>query len=100
MARELLSNVVKHAKVEEAKLSVKRADGWLIMKVEDHGVGFAAEELEKERSVEGFGLSSIQERLKLLGGELSITSSPGQGTCVVVSVQLNGGDESKGRHLV
>ena len=51
------------------------------IRVDDEGVGFSTDELTS-----GFGLIGIRERVGLLGGELSVTSSPGGGTSVRASV--------------
>lgn len=86
LVRELLINVVRHAGVAQARLHLSEEDGMLVTRVEDDGVGFNVEAVMAAQ--DGFGLFSVQERLDLFGGQMEITSGPGQGTRVTVSVPL------------
>jgi PAS domain S-box-containing protein len=81
--RELLLNVLKHAQVSEATVSVAKQtdDSWLIT-VEDHGIGFDVSAVHYRPSGEHFGLFSIQERIEAVSGSCVIESTPGQGTKV------------------
>ncbi|MBI1882439.1 MAG: sensor histidine kinase [Chloroflexi bacterium] len=73
IAREALINVAHHARAECVKLAVQiRADN-LCLSVTDDGNGFPPD------YVVGYGLRNMQERARLLGGELVIKSRPGQG---------------------
>lgn len=88
-ARELISNVVRHAAVPEAHVTLASDDGWVRLKVRDRGRGFtASEESEASGHDGGFGLFSIREHVDRLGGDLVIESAPGRGTLVVVEVPL------------
>ena len=79
--RELLFNVVKHAHVAEARLTIAPQDGQVRIQVSDTGVGFDPAQLRAEGGVGGgFGLFSTRQRLALLGGGLEIVSRPGQGS--------------------
>jgi signal transduction histidine kinase len=79
--KELLLNVAKHAKTDKAKLSVHKEHESIRITVEDAGVGFNTTILEAHPDKNrGFGLFSIRENLRYLGGELSIQSKPGRGT--------------------
>ncbi|MFO7964028.1 MAG: PAS domain S-box protein [Desulfobacterales bacterium] len=80
-ARELLLNVVKHAGVNAARVSMFAAeDNLLCLSVIDQGAGFDPNTLwENVQTRSGFGLFTIRERLKLLGGNLDIQSAPGKG---------------------
>ena len=80
-AREALLNVVKHAEVRSADLSLQRLDGEVELAVEDRGAGFDPSELDDlSRDVIGFGLLSVRERAELLGATVEITSGPDRGT--------------------
>jgi PAS domain S-box-containing protein len=81
--QEMLFNVIKHAKVKEAQLRLRRANGRLWVCVSDKGRGFAPQEIEK---TSGFGLLSVRERIELLGGRMRIKSAPGKGSVFVISV--------------
>ncbi|MEX5216421.1 MAG: PAS domain S-box protein [Nitrospiraceae bacterium] len=88
-ARELLMNVVKHAKTDHATLSVEvSGDGVLTIAVTDHGAGFDLS-VEKLAAVKHFGLFSIRERMGALGGQLNIESRPGEGTRATMVLQLS-----------
>ena len=82
--RELLMNVVKHADTQRAELVLEQAPpGTLRITVRDQGGGFdpAAEQ-------EGSGLSNIERRLNMVGGSLSVVSSPDAGTVVTLLAPL------------
>ena len=87
VAQEALRNVVKHAGAAEARVSLMRSGRDVVLTVQDRGVGFDAAEV---RSREGLGLSSMQERVRLVHGELSIESQLGHGTTVRVRVPVVG----------
>ena len=70
-------------------MSLISSDRELILIIQDRGVGFDAAEV---RSREGLGLSSMGERVRLVRGELSVDSEPGQGTTVTVRVPLVGNE--------
>jgi signal transduction histidine kinase len=85
--QEALTNVVRHARVQEATVRVWTDDTTLGANVEDQGVGFDAEAtLNTHRST---GLSGIRERAALLGGVLTIESQPGSGTRILVEFPLS-----------
>lgn len=87
--RELLINVAKHAETESARVAVGREGDMLYLTVEDKGVGFDLCGSRDGGSWDrGFGLFSIKERIKYLGGEVKIESAPGQGTRVALWVAL------------
>lgn len=78
--REAIMNVIKHAGVAKAVLSVLELDGGVQITVRDHGVGF-------DEPQPGFGTSqSIVGRLTEVGGRATITSRAGAGTRVVLWV--------------
>ncbi len=87
--RELLLNVVKHARASTVRLSLRRAGGRLRITVEDDGVGF---EVSKPRSghaaAGGIGLFGIRERLRHLDGRLEIRTALGDGSRASISVLL------------
>jgi PAS domain S-box-containing protein len=81
--RELLFNVVKHARVAQVTVDLKLdANGNLRITVADQGIGFDPVELDKRANIGqgGWGLFSIRERLTLLRGQFDIESAPGRGS--------------------
>ncbi|HKY31968.1 MAG TPA: response regulator [Candidatus Polarisedimenticolia bacterium] len=89
--RELLINVVKHAKTDQAEVVV--ADGGerrIRIDVVDRGRGFEASRAEAWPAAGGFGLLSVRERAEGLGGTMTVQSSPGDGTRVSLLVPTGG----------
>lgn len=83
--RELLLNVVKHARVDRAWIAMQRPSrDQICISVVDDGPGFdpAAAARASARGAEHLGLFAIQERLEVIGGSMQIHSAPGQGTRV------------------
>ncbi|MFO7654870.1 MAG: PAS domain S-box protein [Candidatus Krumholzibacteriia bacterium] len=84
--RELLFNVVKHARTRRASVVVtEHSDLRLQVAVTDEGEGFDPEEADQSQ-VTGYGLFSIRERIELLLGEMVIESAPGRGTRILLRV--------------
>ena len=77
LVRELLFNVVKHARVDHATVHLRRDRQEVVVVVSDAGAGFDPASLAAD---EQFGLYSVRRRLELLGGRFEIASSVGQGT--------------------
>jgi PAS domain S-box-containing protein len=91
MVRELLLNVVKHAKANLVNLYVMKKKKNLQILVEDNGKGFnySRSKVDFSRNTMGFGLFSIRERLDCIGGELEVKTKPGHGTKAIIKVPLN-----------
>lgn len=81
IAQESLTNVRRHADASQVTLSLQRGSQGVVLSVRDNGVGFDA-----GAGKPGHGLLGMQERARLLRGELSIASSPGAGTTVSLRV--------------
>jgi len=90
---EALTNVWKHAGVEQAAVIVRHVDGRAIVQVVDEGRGFDPVEIGSGQY--GLGLWSMRERAQEVGGDIDIRSSTNGGTQVTISVPLaenkNGG---------
>lgn len=83
IAQEALVNVRKHANATQVHLNLKTDGVALTLEVKDNGCGFdAATALNSQAG--RFGLSTMQERAKEIGAELTIHSKPGMGTSVLV----------------
>ncbi len=83
ITQETLRNVAKHAKVTTAAVKLCHSDRVLTLIVSDTGVGMG---LGRGEATEGLGLVSIQERIRLVGGSVEITSKPNQGTTITVRI--------------
>ena len=90
--RELLINVTKHARTANASVSLRVRGGTLQIEVRDRGIGFDSrlpvEGTSASQSSPSFGLFSIRERMKALGGRLTIESMPGRGTTATIWLPL------------
>ena len=82
VVRELLNNVVKHSKAQNAHVLIDAENGHFRVKVTDDGLGFDPQMLGAPTVEGGFGLYSIRERLIAINGSLKIESTPGTGTVV------------------
>ncbi|HEY6085731.1 MAG TPA: response regulator [Nitrospira sp.] len=104
--RELLINAAKHAEAGQAHLSLEQRDGALRIQVRDSGKGFdigqtAAAAAADDVPSAKFGLFSIRERMRALGGTFDIDSAPGQGTTATLVLPLripSGGIDDQSRH--
>jgi PAS domain S-box-containing protein len=85
ITQEALTNVARHARAGHVTVSLVAKDSRLSLTVSDDGQGFNLDGVEGS---EGLGLAGMRERAVLAGGQLTISSSPGQGTRVVFVVCL------------
>ncbi|EHI45653.1 sensor kinase [Rhodococcus opacus PD630] len=90
VARELLTNVTRHARATTIEFTLTRADGRTTLTVADDGAGFDPA-VVPERVAQGhIGLASHIVRVESVGGTFDVTSTPGSGTRVVVTVPDSG----------
>ena len=87
IVQEALTNVARHAGVDEAEVRCSARQTQLDIQVEDHGEGFDSE--ATLRSYTTGGLPGMRERAALLGGHLTVDSTPGEGTRVIAEIPLN-----------
>ncbi|HLZ33489.1 MAG TPA: sensor histidine kinase [Nitrospira sp.] len=79
IAREAMSNSLRHSSAHAGTLSLQLHDGFVRLIVEDDGVGFDAATVQRH----GHGLKNMERRAKTLSGRLEVVSSAGQGTRIV-----------------
>ena len=92
VAQEALTNVRKHARTISAAVKLERFGEKVRLEVRDRGGGFDPDSISYENGPgERVGLSSMRERIALLGGELEIRSRSGEGTSVLAEVPSPGG---------
>jgi signal transduction histidine kinase len=87
VVQEALTNASKHASPKAVSVLIHRNPSEVRLLVEDDGKGFDASEALSEGH---FGLVGIRERVHLVGGSVTVESSPGHGTTICVSVPLPG----------
>ena len=83
ISQEALSNVVKHAQAREVQVELILDSQRARLCVKDDGLGF-----EPQEDGGSFGLTSMQDRAKALGGVWTIRSEPGRGTEVQASIPI------------
>ncbi len=83
--REALTNVTRHSHASKVEIHLRRNNGTLEGSLADNGVGFSPGNISHEN---GLGLPGMEQRIKKVGGELSVKSSPGQGTNLSFAISL------------
>jgi signal transduction histidine kinase len=90
IAQEALTNVIQHACANKVSLLLAARAGTVTLIVEDDGCGFDTDRLMHGPLDEHWlGLSGMRERAPLLGGRLTIESTPGSGTTVFVEIPVS-----------
>lgn len=84
IVQESLANVAKHALASKVWISIRRDDENLLVQVIDNGRGF---DLKRESRVLGHGLSNMAIRANAINGSCEVTSEPGEGTVVSISIR-------------
>jgi len=80
--KEALNNTLKHAKATEVRVGLDVADGYVTINISDNGRGFEV----RSAAGKGSGLQNMSDRLKQIGGRLSLESEPGAGTRIRMEV--------------
>lgn len=88
VARELLMNVTRHAGVRRATVNARLFEDMIILGVEDQGCGFDPLVMTVDERRNRFGLFSIREEVRCIGGTVEVDSSPGNGARVEVRIPL------------
>jgi signal transduction histidine kinase len=81
--QEALNNIMKHAQASKVRILIHNRINSVELTVSDNGCGLNEPDRHKPRS---FGLRGIQERVARFAGEVRISSKPGQGTTIAVSI--------------
>ncbi|WP_018610587.1 PAS domain S-box protein [Uliginosibacterium gangwonense] len=84
IVQESLTNIMRHAQASRVVIRLTAEDGQLVLCIHDDGKG-----VNLEQPSHGFGLVSMRERANALGGQFCITSQPGDGTRVEVTLPLD-----------
>lgn len=79
IVQECLSNVRQHSGATQVDVTLQRTDAGLELAVQDDGCGFDPDGARNGAAWEGVGLVSMRERADLVGGRLTVRSSPGEG---------------------
>ncbi len=89
IAQEALNNTAKHAEATGAAVELYFGTGGCRLTISDNGRGFETSPVVSDLSGRRMGVMGMQERAALLGGNLTVRSTPGEGTKVAVTIPLN-----------
>jgi len=84
--REILVNIVKHAKAQSVEISLRTEGNDIVIKIIDDGIGFDVDSVLSVSPSDRFGIFTIRERMEYLKGRFLITSEPGRKTSVTLSI--------------
>ena len=85
--QECMTNVIRHAKAKSVRVTLCQEEEYILLVVEDDGIGFCESGLSN--SLDSLGLLGMKERAQFCGGDVQISSSPGKGTKVSVRVPVD-----------
>jgi signal transduction histidine kinase len=89
ICQEALTNIKKHANASEVKVDLTFEDSEVTLNIRDNGVGLQSNgPNEGEKSHRGFGLISMRERARNVGGTLELQSEPGKGAQIKVTIPV------------
>jgi signal transduction histidine kinase len=89
VVQEALSNIERHAGADAVLVQVSLENGTLSLEIEDDGQGFEPETVGVTTgSARGLGLQGMRERVELMGGSFTLSSSPGRGTRIAITVSV------------
>ncbi len=83
VAQEAITNVLKHAKAKDLIVKLDFKENRVSLTIQDNGIGFDA---QNSNGAKHFGLLGMKERVAFIKGELNISSQPGAGTIVKLTV--------------
>jgi signal transduction histidine kinase len=86
VAQQALANVEQHAAARHVHLRLQRSGPWVVLSVDDDGCGFEPSHVEVLPGHQGFGLTSMRERVQTIGGRLTVDSRPGGSTHIQARV--------------
>lgn len=89
VAQEALTNVARHAQATEVRLTITEIAGAIRMEISDNGRSFAVRETLLAKNRKRLGLLGMKERIEMVGGRLTIESSPGRGTTVRAEIPFH-----------
>ncbi len=93
LTQEALTNVVRHASAKHVAVRLRAERGELVLSIRDDGVGFDPEQIRADpRTQSTVGLSGMEERVRLVGGQFALSSVCKQGTEVRATFRLSKGE--------
>lgn len=90
LCQEVLNNILKHSKAKSISASLNYSSSFFKLEIIDDGLGFDLKNvLQKTGETESTGLINIQKRAKLINADISINSTLGVGTKIIIEIPLN-----------
>jgi signal transduction histidine kinase len=95
--QESVNNIIKHSGATSAKVIARKDEHGVELLIEDDGKGFSpdAAGADRTRLDRGFGLKGMAERARILGGHYVVKTNPGEGTSIVVKIEMRNGHHEK-----
>lgn len=88
--QEGLNNILKHSGADNVLIQFTRSRRAVKLLIQDDGKGFRPKVFDSDlENIQGFGLTNISERVKMLSGMLAIDSSPGHGTTLKIEIRIH-----------
>lgn len=84
--QETMTNISRHARASEVDVKLEKTNGFISLSVRDNGVGIDSNQV---LAPDSFGLIGMRERAQSLGGDITIISTPGNGTTIEVQIPYN-----------
>jgi len=84
ITQEILNNIIKHSQANEINIKLGYLDTGIRLQIIDNGTGFNIGDLPEAQK--GMGLKNIQKRAEIVGGEVFIQSTPGEGTFIDIFI--------------
>lgn len=86
--RELMLNAIKHSRASQVHIAMARVGPNVTITITDQGIGFNPPTHDEPQRLQTYGLFSLKERLRSIGGKLELNSRPGAGTTAVITAPL------------
>jgi signal transduction histidine kinase len=91
VAQEALNNAARHAQASQAEVRIEKLGGAICVTIKDDGKGFQLEQVLRANKNRRLGLLGMRERLQMVGGNVAIDSTPGEGTTILAQIPLADG---------
>jgi len=89
VVQEALTNIARYAEAENVSITIRRRDDKALFSIEDDGNGFDPEQvLAKDASERGLGLTTMSERVRMMGGIFDLQSRKGGGTWISFTIPV------------
>jgi len=95
VAQSALTNVHKHAKATDVKVSIRKLQGTIRLEIHDNGKSFEMERVLFAKKHKRLGLLGSRERVEMVGGTFNVESAPGKGTTISAEIPIDDGHKGE-----